>query len=96
MTQYDLVPEVIYNALEKKMGEMINQMNSHTYYRQIELAKECKEMYIKSHEFDARLRDLQIAFKKESNVKDQFNQINSKLENMDLDIKKGRTELDKL
>ena len=47
MTQYDLVPEVIYNNLEKKMSELITTMNSATYYRQIELAKENKELYMK-------------------------------------------------
>ena len=49
MTQYDLVPEVIYNALEKKFGEMVKSMVSATYYRQMELDKQNKELYTKSH-----------------------------------------------
>ena len=70
MTQYDLVPEVIYNSLEKKMGEMIKSMISPTYYRQLDLTRENKELYMKTHEFDMRLRDLQLLIKKDTNIKD--------------------------
>lgn len=96
MTQYDLVPEVIYNNLEKKMGEMITNMISPTYYRQIELAKENKELYMKQHEFAAKLSDMQILLKKDTNIKDQFNQINFRMDNMELNNKKINTDLDKL
>ena len=65
MTQYDLVPEVIYNALEKKFGEMVKSMVSATYYRQMELDKQNKELYVKSHYIDAKLSDIQMLIKKE-------------------------------
>ena len=96
MTQYDLVPEVIYNALEKKMGEKINSMISSTYYRQIELANDTKQLSVKQHELDARIRDLQILLKKDTNIKEQFASINFRMDNMEINNKKINTDLDKL
>ena len=46
MTQYDLVPEVLYNSIEGKLLDKVRSILSPTHYRQLELSKEYQKLYL--------------------------------------------------
>ena len=80
MNQYDLVPEVIYNSMEIQLRELVNTLISPTNYRQVDLAKQHQEMFLKSHQLDLRIRECQLGIKKQLNMKAEFEAVNNRME----------------
>ena len=72
LTQYDLVPEVIYNALEIKIRELMIELTGPTVNRQQEIEKHVNHVIQLQHKFDTKLRDCQLSIKKQMNLKDEI------------------------
>jgi len=49
---------------------------------------EHQTLYLKSHQMDARIRECQLALKKQLNMKSEFDNINIRLDHFDLKLKR--------
>mmetsp|Transcript_27760 Transcript_27760/g.34499 ORF Transcript_27760/g.34499 Transcript_27760/m.34499 type:complete len:96 (-) Transcript_27760:794-1081(-) len=69
--------------MEIKIRNLMLELVGPTITRQQEFEKMSNNLFTMSHKFDTRLRDCQIGLKKQMNIREELDKINTRIEGND-------------